>query len=329
MIDPLDEVAMTDEIAPFLFSPGAIAPETQRFNEELEKALAQIPSILEVPPPVVRQARAEGRGLWGPIRRLAHGESRTIPGPAGPIPLRIFRPAEPPRGAFLHLHGGGWTLGAEDQQDELLDAVARATGLAAVSVGYRLAPEHPYPAGPDDCEAAALWLVEHAARELGGGHLAIGGESAGAHLAVVTLLRLRDRHGLAPFRAASLVYGCYDLGLTPSVRRWGPRNLVLSTPIVARFTDWFVPAERRGDPDVSPLQADLRGMPPALFSVGTLDPLLDDSLFMAARWRAAGSRAELALWPGGVHAFNAFPIPLAARANERALAFLKARLAER
>jgi acetyl esterase/lipase len=318
---------MPHALAPALFDPAAIAPETLRFNEELEKTLAETPSILDVPPAVVRQARIEGRGIWT-IQRLGHGESRTIPGPAGPIPLRIFRP-ERSRGAFLHLHGGGWTLGAEDQQDVLLDAVARATGLSAVSVGYRLAPEHPYPAGPDDCEAAARWLIGAAARELGGELLAIGGESAGAHLAVVTMLRLRDRHGLSPFRAANLVFGCYDLGMTPSVRRWGPRNLVLSTPIVAQFSDWFVPPALRADPDVSPLYADLRGLPPALFSVGTLDPLLDDSLFMAARWRAAGSRAELAVYPGGIHAFTAFPIPLAMAANVRVLSFLKETLEAR
>jgi acetyl esterase/lipase len=308
------------------FHPDSVAPETRRFNEALEKQLAALPSVLDVPPQVLRDARAQGLGPFGPLRRLPQAEARTVPGPAGPVPIRLIRPPRP-RGAFLHLHGGGWTLGAEDQQDELLDAVARATGLAAVSVGYRLAPEHPYPAAPDDCEAAALWLVEHAERELGGRTLAIGGESAGAHLAAVVLLRLRDRHGLAPFRAANLVYGAYDLGFTPSVRRWGARNLVLSTPIVERFADNFAPAALRADPDVSPLHADLRGLPPALFTVGTLDPLLDDSLFMAARWRAAGSPAELAVYPGGAHAFNAFPIPLAAQANARMLAFLQEALA--
>jgi acetyl esterase len=317
---------MAREGDPALFDPAAVAPETRRANEEVEKALLGAPSITEVPPEVVRRARLEGRSVLGEIRRLPHGESRRIPGPGGDIPLRIFR-GERPRGAYLHLHGGGWALGAEDQQDELLDAVARASGLAAVSVGYRLAPEHPYPAGPDDCEAAALWLARNAEREFGGPLLAIGGESAGAHLSVVTLLRLRDRHGLAPFRAANLVFGCYDLGLTPSARRWGERNLVLSTPIIRRFADWFAPPARRADPDVSPLHADLRGLPPALFSVGTLDPLLDDSLFMAARWRAAGSVAELAVYPGGIHAFVALPIPLAAEANARMLAFLRDTLA--
>src|SRR4029450_6177536 len=113
------EETMTHELDPALFDDAAIAPETRRSTEQPEKALPGGPSILEVPPAVVRQARIEGRALWGPIRRLAHGESRTLAGPAGPIPLRIFRP-ERARGAFLHLHGGGWTLGAEDQEDELL-----------------------------------------------------------------------------------------------------------------------------------------------------------------------------------------------------------------
>lgn len=307
------------------FHPDAMTPETRRFVEELEGELAAMPSVLDESPERLRAARREGRGSFPAPPRSPDAETIAIAGPGGTLPLRVLRPPNP-RGVFLHVHGGGWTLGAEDQQDVLLEAVAKATGLAAVSVGYRLAPEHPYPAGPDDCEAAARWVVEHAAREFGGDALAIGGESAGAHLSVVTLLRLRDRHGLTPFRAANLVYGAYDLALTPSARRFGTRNLILSTPIVERFADYFAPAPLRSDPDVSPLHADLRGLPPALFTVGTLDPLLDDSLFMAARWRAAGCRAELAVYPGGVHAFNAFPTPLAMQANLRMLAFLREQL---
>jgi acetyl esterase/lipase len=149
--------------------------------------------------------------------------------------------------------------------------------------------------------------------------LAIGGESAGAHL---------RRDPAAPARpprpavSRRQPHGQYDFALTPSVRRWGPRNLVLSTPIIEQFVGWFAPPQLRADPDLSPLHADLHHMPPALFTVGTLDPLLDDSLFMAARWTAAGNAAELAIYPGGVHAFNAFPLGLAAEANERTLRFL-------
>jgi acetyl esterase/lipase len=101
---------------------------------------------------------------------------------------------------------------------------------------------------------------------------------------------------------------------------------VLSTPIIEWFTDHFVAPELRRHPDVSPLYADLSGMPPALFTVGTLDPLLDDSLFMHARWRSAGNASELAAWAGGVHGFIAFPISLAERAHERIVVFLRGAL---
>jgi acetyl esterase/lipase len=306
---------------PVLFDPMQIAPETCAFNQKLEPLLATVPSILDTPVTAVREARVAGKSFLGPVMRSPNGRERIIEGPAGPLRLRVFATPNA-TGVLLHLHGGGWALGSHDQQDVLLEAIGKQTGLAVVSVGYRLAPEHPYPAAPDDCEAAALWLVAHARREFGTDRLYIGGESAGAHLSVVTLLRLRDRHGVSPFRAAVLTYGGYDLNLTPSARRWGTRNLVLSTPILRKYTDWFAPPELRNDPDVSPLYADLSLLPAAIFTIGTLDPLLDDSLFMASRWAAAGNRAELAVYPGGMHAFNAFPIPLAGAANGRIVDFL-------
>ena len=241
----------------------------------------------------------------------------------------MIRPKGEVRGVYLHIHGGGHVLGSEDMMDPALDTLANRAGAVVVSVGYRLAPEHPYPAGPDDCEAAAVWLVENARREFGSERLAIGGESAGAHLCAVTLVRLRDRHGATPFCGANLVYGIYDLTFTPTVRNWGERILVLSTPIIEWFSNHFVPDKsKRGSPDVSPLYADLRRLPPALFTIGTLDPLLDDSLFMASRWSAAGNRAELAVYPGGVHGFNLFPMPLAEAANRRCQAFVADRLSE-
>jgi acetyl esterase/lipase len=238
-----------------------------------------------------------------------------IDGPTGPLPLRIIAPEGRPSGAFLHLHGGGWTLGESDMQDLRLQRLARETGLVVVSVGYRLAPEHPYPAGPDDCEAAALWLVSESGRkEVGAadGPLAIGGDSAGGHLTASTLLRLRDRHGVrGAFAAAVFQYGAFDLSMTPSQRLWGERNLVLSTPIIVWFADQFLPdidRERRRDPEISPLYADLSDMPPAIFTIGTEDPLLDDTLFMEARWRAAGGATELRIWPEAPHGFLGLPM---------------------
>ena len=145
------------------------------------------------------------------------------------------------------------------------------------------------------------------------------------------MLRLRDRHGIrGAFRAANLVFGAYDLSLTPSGRRWGERNLVLSTPILEYFVAAFLPGAGREacrDPELSPLYFDLRELPPALFTVGTLDPLLDDSLFMEARWRAAGNRAELRVWPDAIHGFVAFPLPMANAANAAQYAFLAASVA--
>jgi acetyl esterase/lipase len=101
-------------------------------------------------------------------------------------------------------------------QNPMLERIADNTGQAIVAVEYRLAPEHPYPAGPDDCETAAAWLVQNAKKEFGTDALTIGGESAGGHLTAVTILRMRDRHGYTGFRGANIVYGAFDLSLTPS-----------------------------------------------------------------------------------------------------------------
>jgi acetyl esterase/lipase len=236
----------------------------------------------------------------------------------------VLAPEGAATGVYLHVHGGGWTFGAADLQDERLWGIARDTGLVAVSVDYRLAPEHPYPAAPDDCEDAALWLLDGGAEQLGApARFTIGGESAGAHLSVVTLLRLRDRQA---FAAANLVYGVFDLTHSPSSRRWGTRNLGLSTPQMRWFVDNFLPgmdAEARRAPDVSPLYADLRDLPPALFTVGTQDPLLDDTLFMHARWSAAGNEAVLRVYEEAAHGFNAYPIAIADRSLAEQRRFLR------
>ena len=312
---------MWHELGAAAFDPSAIDAETRQVNELIEQTLAMFPALhTRTDVPEIRREREEGKGPFPPLQISSRAVTREIPGRAGSVRLRVFAHPEP-RGVYLHLHGGGWTLGAAHQQDPLLELLADTCGVTVASVDYRLAPEHPYPAGPDDCEDAALWLLDHARREFGSDRLLIGGESAGAHLSAVTLIRLRDRNGTTGFAGANLVYGCYDLAFTPSVARWGERNLILSTPIVEWFADHFVPRARRGEPDVSPIHADLRNLPPALFTVGTMDPLLDDSLFMYGRWLAAGNPARLALFPGGIHGFNAFPTALGRAANELQLEF--------
>lgn len=303
--------------------------ETRAFNEGLIEIFESAPPLESVPPAVTRAMRKQGEGFLPSPVYSPRASWLEVPSRGGALKVRVLPPEGAATGAYLHIHGGGWVLGAADEQDQLLEAVADSTGLCAVSIEYRLAPEHPYPAGHDDCEDAALWLLERGAAELGVPEtFAIGGESAGANLSVTTLLRLRDRHGITgAFAAANLVFGAFDLSGTPSRLLWGDRLLVLSDPIMNWFTECLcgVAGDRaRRDPDLSPLYADLRDMPPALFTVGTADALLDDSLFMAARWEAAGNRAELRVYEEACHAFTAFPIAVAQDANEAQFAFLRA-----
>ena len=250
----------------------------------------------------------------------------------GGVPVRIFVPESParPKGVYLHIHGGGFAIGEARMNDVSNALIARGLGVAVVSVDYRLAPEHPYPAGPDDCETVARWLVETSETEFGTTRLLIGGESAGGGLSATTLLRVRDRIGaIDRFVAANLVYGVYDLSGTPSSRNASDDSLVLRKSDMDSFGRLYLgdeDYEKRFSPDVSPLYADLAGLPPALFTVGGLDPLLDDSLFMSARWQAAGSEAELAYYPECPHGFDMFPTKAGTAAHQRELDFLASHL---
>lgn len=300
--------------------------ETRALNAQVEELLSKLTSVHLVPAEVTRRARREGRGAFPPPVYLPQARDIDIPTRAGSIKARVLAPVAP-TGIYLHLHGGGWTLGGHDMQDDGLWSLVQATGMVAVSVDYRLAPEHPFPAGPDDCEDAALWLLDGGVAELDApARLTIGGESAGAHLAASTLLRLRDGHGIrGAFAAANLVFGCFDLGMTPSQRLWD-RNLILSQPVMRWFSDNFLPGtdmEQRRDPAISPLYDDLRDMPPAIFTVGTCDPLLDDSLLMEARWRMAGGQTRLRVWPEAMHGFVAFPHAMGAAAEAEMMEFLR------
>jgi acetyl esterase/lipase len=311
---------------PALFRPEAIDQESLALIDSIKAMAAGQPPMQTMTPAEVRGRRAAmgNRGPGGqPIVFSENAIKRAIPGPDGnEIELRCFIPPVA-KAAYLYIHGGGWVLGTNDSNDARLEYLCNELGIACFSVEYRLAPEHPYPAGPDDCEAAALWLAKTAQSELGTDNLLIGGDSAGAHLAVVALLRLRDKHGLTPYRGALLGYGFYDPNLTPSAANWGDDPLILSTASLRWFSDHFVPESRRREPDVNPLFADLRDMPPALFTIGTMDPLLDDSLFMHARWTAAGNQGELDVHPGGVHGLTGFPTALGKRAVATQDAFVK------
>lgn len=317
-------------VDPFIFSDEAISDETAQAVAELEALLKDMPQVYEIGAPAMRELRRQGKGLLGKQPPSDIAEWRTARANGLDVPVRVFLP-ERIDGVYLHIHGGGHTLGGADLQDQSLEALATKLGAAIVSVEYRLAPEHPWPASADDCEAAAMWLIDVMRNEFGAERAVIGGESAGAHLAAVALLRLRDARGATGFCGANLVYGVYDMSFTPSLRNWGDRRLVINTPVARWFGENFLPPERfdteaRRHPSISPLFADLSGMPPALFTVGTLDPLLDDSLFMAQRWAQAGAEAELAIWPGGTHAFDILDIAIARQARAGIAEFISARL---
>ncbi|MFI6156559.1 alpha/beta hydrolase [Kitasatospora sp. NPDC051170] len=302
--------------------------ETLAFNARFESAAAERPARgRTLDPETLAHLRRNRLAGDAPPVRLAQGRDRVLP--CG-VKVRVFAPEGVGRveGVYLHIHGGGWAFGSADGQDERLWRIAAEARLAVVSVEYRLAPEHPFPAGPDDCEAAARWLVEHAEAEFGTRRLMIGGESAGAHLSVLTLLRLRDRHGItSAFRAAHLLFGPYDLSMTPSQRSFGARPLLSNTDTLRGSYELLTPGtgpEQRRDPELSPLYADLTGLPPARIVVGTEDPLLDDSLFLAQRWRAAGADVRLGVVAGAMHGFTLFPLTVTDREQQREREYLAA-----
>jgi acetyl esterase len=314
------------------------SPDLERHVEEARLLNDQLASLPTVPWRTADDIRRLRAFLSSPDSSLAALLPRpvlpvaetSIPGPAGPIPARVIRP-DTVEAVYLDIHGGAWMIGAARMDDGENDELARACGVATVSIDYRLAPEHRLGDAMDDCEAAALWLIEHAGTELGADRLLIGGGSAGAHLAVVTLLRLRDRHRAADrFLGANLVFGCYDLSGTPSARLRRETSRVLSREVSESVHEHVLggrPAEEIRDPSISPLFAGLSGLPPALFSVGLLDELLDDSLFMAARWQAAGSQSELAVYPESEHGFTGYPTGMARAARARQQDFVRGRLA--
>ncbi|KQT60668.1 MULTISPECIES: alpha/beta hydrolase [unclassified Aureimonas] len=318
-------------IDPAVFDLSRAEPELIATNADIIAMQKAKPSPWTLPIETVRQARRDGRGTFPAVAPDPDAETGSFTSRSGhAIPLRIFRPAgTEPRGTYLHFHGGGWVFGAAAEFDPFLRRLAQQTGLVVASVDYRLAPEHPFPAGPDDCEEVALALASGLIPGLPTGFLAIGGESAGAHLSVLTLIRLRDRHGLAPFGAANLNAGCYDLSMTPSVRSWGEERLVLNTEDIGQFVQRFLKnGEDPRSAAVSPLYAGLKGLPPALFTVGTCDLLIDDTLFMAQRWLAAGNGMELSLHNAGCHVFQAFPSAAGVRSMAEIETFIRHRYAE-
>jgi len=249
---------------------------------------------------------------------------RTVTANGRSVVLRQFLPLKAPKGAYLHFHGGGWVFGASSIYDDELADLSHDLGIAVFSVEYRLAPEHAFPAAMDDAETAALWLIRDGLNELDTGWAVIGGWSAGAHLAAVTLQRLSVTGESSSFCAANFLYGIFDLSMTPS-QRLAARTPRLSRADLEWYYEMVMPssnAEDRRDAAISPLYGELANMPPARFAVGTLDPLFDDSAFMAERWAATGSATTLEIYVAGAHGFARQPNGLGILAREHESTFL-------
>lgn len=315
---------MAFTIEPSTFDPATLSPESREFNAKLSAITASQPKWYEIGAEAYRKLRAEGgTALPAPIV-LDSGIAFEIPSrdPSRNVPCRVFKPqnGEAPRAVFMHIHGGGWVLGNESSQDVKLQRLADIHSIACISVGYRLAPEHPFPAGPEDCFDVAEWLVRHAQERFQAPFAFMGGESAGGHLTALTTLHLLQHsdpvYSGHRLRGLILHYGCFSLRWLPSVYSFAKRepHLVLSLETMTEFQNAFLgkgwTQEMLDDPNVSPLYADLPSLrhklPPALFTCGTEDYLLDDTLFMSSRWLSAGAEAVVAIVKGAAHGYTTF-----------------------
>ncbi len=229
-----------------------------------------------------------------------------LPGPAGDLPVRVYRPAgEPPFPVLMYFYGGGWTLGNLDTADGICRQLCAATSCLVVSVGYRVAPEHRFPAAPHDCYAATRWVADHG-RGIGAdpARMAVAGDSAGGNLAAAVTLLARDRGGPG-LTCQLLVYPNTDYRAdTASMRQNTDRCFFNRESVAWYWRNYLTRPEDGDDPLASPLRApDLAGLPPALVITAEYDPLRDEAEQYAERLRAAGVPVTLTRYPGMVHGF--------------------------
>jgi acetyl esterase len=239
-------------------------------------------------------------------RRLYEITERKIPGPGGALPIRVYRPGPGPRlPVLVYYFGGGWTLGSLDTGDGVCRDLAAEAGCLVVAVGYRLAPEHPFPAAVHDCHAGLRWVAAHAAElRADPAALAVGGDSAGGNLAAaVTLLARAD--GDLPLAGQLLVYPNTDQLADDASLRDNADPYLFNHHSVAWYARHYLPrAADAADPLASPLRAgDLGGLPPALVVTAEYDPLRDQGEAYARRLSDAGVPVQLSRYPGMAHGF--------------------------
>lgn len=269
----------------------------------------------------MRSAYETGRSWWNrPVIDLHSVTDAVLDLEAGPTGIRVYRPdwgASPP--ALVFLHGGGFVVGSLESHDRIMRQLCRRSGAAVVGVDYPLSPENPWPAALDRVEQAVVALSERpGALGIDPGRLAIGGDSAGAHLALAAALRLRDRRPDA-VKFMLLYYGLYGLRESGSRQRFTDPVYGL-TPDELRFYEAsYLGSGTPSDGKAMDLLASgAAGLPPAFVGAAALDPLLDDSLALADALRHAGGHAELRVYDGVPHGFLHWSrlVPTAARALE-------------
>ncbi len=273
---------------------------------EAQAAATGAPPMHELPADVARQgAEVAFQAFNAGMPEIGSIVDRTIPGPAGEIPLKIFTPTgNGPFPLMVYLHGGGWVIGSTNTHAKLCAELAEGAEVVVASVDYRLAPEHPAPAPLDDCVAAIRWAVEHAGEiGAGAGRFAVGGDSAGGNLAAASALRLKDEGGPMP-SFLLLIYSAFtgDLNL-PSVIENGEGKILTRKAMEWFYNHYLSGGASVDDPYIAPIKGDLRGMPPARLIVGTLDPLLDDSKLFAEKLEEAGVYVRLSIHQDMPHVF--------------------------
>jgi acetyl esterase len=265
------------------------------------------PPFYELSPTEARQLYDSSPDFSAAPEPVAHVENVTIPGPGGPLEARVYRSchgAAPPPPVLLYLHGGGWVMGGIDPVDSPLRALANRSGALICSLGYRLAPETPFPGPLEDALAALSWLAERAS-SLGahGEQIVVGGDSAGGNLAAAAALAARDGRGPVP-AGQILIYPVMDFDFATSSYREHAEGFGLTRASMRWYWDCYASTEARRNPLAAPLRAaDFAGLPAALVISAEHDVLRDEAEDYARRLEAAGVPVTLSRYDGMVHGF--------------------------